>query len=730
MSGQTYFLNGNAVANGNNCYSLTPNQAWQNGTVWYAQQINLSEPFALEFYMNFGSADAAGADGMVFVLQTVGTSAIGDAGGGMGFQGFNPSFGIEFDTFENPDVGDLAADHVAFLRNGNVIHNNANNLAGPVQASSTSANVEDGQNHIVKISWTPATQTMQLSFDCVVRLTAQINLVNTIFAGNPNVYWGFTGATGGMFNQQSVCLGDYLINENNPDPICAGTSLQIAASGNPLGTFSWSPAAGLSNPNIQNPVASPSSTTTYTCTYTDLCDQQFISEVQVEVVDFPLIDAGADTSFCEGEAVQLNASSSDADIIISWSTPDGNILSGANVLNPTVNESGTYNLFVTSSVGGCSASDQLLVSEVANPVFEPVSPVFLCPEESVVLDAGPNWESVQWNTGEGSATISIFQPGSYSATVSLNGCESSASILVNEVDMPVIDLGPDFEICAGTAAIIDAGVQGIWNTGETSVSITISQAGNYSVLYELQGCTAGDEVIVSAIQPPVFDLGNSRSFCAGDTVFLEIPFEGIWSNGVTGTASFYTAPGIAGVTVVNDVCTVTDQVELILLPDPVLNLGDDVVYCLGAPVTLSALEEENDDYLWSTGEIDPFIDISEAGIYEVMVSNECGSVADSIEVAFEECNFYIYIPNSFTPNSDGINDYWFVYADNLVKFELMIYNRFGQMIYTSKDHTMPWTGDSGNGEHYAQDGVYVYQIKFESETGEAGEKRGTVTLIR
>ncbi|MFM1930831.1 MAG: hypothetical protein RL226_134, partial [Bacteroidota bacterium] len=81
---QTYFLNGTAFALGGDCYLLTPAIGNQNGAVWYANQIDLTEPFDLKFEMNFGIVDANGADGIMFVLQTVGTNALGQSGGGLG----------------------------------------------------------------------------------------------------------------------------------------------------------------------------------------------------------------------------------------------------------------------------------------------------------------------------------------------------------------------------------------------------------------------------------------------------------------------------------------------------------------------------------------------------------------------------------------------------------------------------------------------------------------------
>ena len=117
---QTYFLNGSAQSIGDDCYQLTQTSTNQNGTVWYGNQINLTEPFDLQFTMNFGTLDANGADGICFVLQTVGTAAIGQSGGGMGYLNFGTSLGIEFDTWQNAEYGDPTYDHIAIEKNGDI----------------------------------------------------------------------------------------------------------------------------------------------------------------------------------------------------------------------------------------------------------------------------------------------------------------------------------------------------------------------------------------------------------------------------------------------------------------------------------------------------------------------------------------------------------------------------------------------------------------------------------
>jgi gliding motility-associated-like protein len=90
----------------------------------------------------------------------------------------------------------------------------------------------------------------------------------------------------------------------------------------------------------------------------------------------------------------------------------------------------------------------------------------------------------------------------------------------------------------------------------------------------------------------------------------------------------------------------------------------------------------------------------------------------------------VYIPNSFTPDNDGINDVWKISTFNVFKFELTIFNRWGTVLFQSEDPQAVWTGDVNGGEHYAEDGAYQYLIKFETESGEAIKRTGAIFVTR
>ena len=74
----------------------------------------------------------------------------------------------------------------------------------------------------MRITWDPNTQIIAVYFDCELRLANQVDLVNTIFSGQEFVYWGFTGSTGGSFNNQSVCLAPNILATGPETWICQG----------------------------------------------------------------------------------------------------------------------------------------------------------------------------------------------------------------------------------------------------------------------------------------------------------------------------------------------------------------------------------------------------------------------------------------------------------------------------------------------------------------------------
>ncbi len=201
-----YTVNGNATKDNCHCYTLTPNNFSNSGSVWNNIKINLTQSFDFSFNINLG-CDDAGADGIVFVLQPISTS-VGTIGGGLGFEGVSPSVGITIDTWQNtePDSNDPPYDHMAIQLNGNINHLDlSSNIAGPVTALSGNDNIEDCRWHILRIQWDANAKKISAFIDGAFRLSVVKDFVTEVFGGNPLVFWGFTGSTGGARNLQQVC---------------------------------------------------------------------------------------------------------------------------------------------------------------------------------------------------------------------------------------------------------------------------------------------------------------------------------------------------------------------------------------------------------------------------------------------------------------------------------------------------------------------------------------------
>ncbi|WP_241483433.1 L-type lectin-domain containing protein, partial [Kordia zhangzhouensis] len=296
-------LLGDANDIGGDCFEITENINNQSGAVWSGSPINMLNDFVIEFRGFFGTNDANGADGITFILKNSSTPEIGNLGGGMGYEGINNSIAVEFDTWQNNDLSDPFFDHLAIVSEGDNNHTFATNLAGPVQASPTAVNVEDGVEHIIRIEWTAATTTLEVYFDCSLRLTYTGDVVNTIFSGVTDAYFGFTGSTGGAANLQRVCF-DYVSFANtlalSDQTICEGESVtSIDASITGATSYNWSPTANVSDPSLPNPVFSPTTTTTYTVDIANSCADIIQESFTINVNPLPVANSAADFSVCD-----------------------------------------------------------------------------------------------------------------------------------------------------------------------------------------------------------------------------------------------------------------------------------------------------------------------------------------------------------------------------------------------------------------------------------------------
>lgn len=535
---QSYFLNGSAQAVGDICYQLTAAVNTQNGTVWYAEPLDLTQPFDLQFTMNFGTNDANGADGMVFVLQTAGTDAIGESGGGIGFNGFDPSFGVEFDTWQNNKYGDPFGDHIGFVSNGSVSHTGPTAFGGPVLATANGSNIEDGVDHVVSIQWSPEESQVTVFFDCVERLSAEVDLIGSIFGGQTEVTFGFTGSTGGANNNQTVCLQDNIITTGPDVFLCPGDSTTLSVVGLPESSFMWTPATGLDDPTSPTPVCTPSETTTYVVTYDSYCDGTIEDSITVvvEPIEVTVTPEPPYVLNCNESSLDLAAVSNFAiGAGYVWSTDDGNITSIAGAF-ATVDAPGNYVVQATALSGGCSDSFVFAVDEDLSevPIELTATPnVLTCTDTVSVVSAATDvavdldWAgSADFEPVDG-LTVAVNGPGTVSASAihPTSGCASAQTLdILQDITTPVVNAGvADSLTCLSPTAVVSGiavsppGYTPLlaWSWDETTgpdmnpfdpFAPVVGGAGEYllTVTFAENGCVGSDVLSVfSAVPPPV-----------------------------------------------------------------------------------------------------------------------------------------------------------------------------------------------------------------------------------
>jgi len=208
-------LNGDAswinVA-GEQCIQLTDETNNLTACAWNGSQIDFAGDFTLTLDYYFGN-NIGGADGNTFTFQPSSSTVCGTGGGQLGAGGIPNALVVEFDTYDNDDpwhVYDMICDHIAVEIDGDM--QNAAPLCGPVCAKSGGGNIDDGGTYQVDIDWVSATNTLQVYFDGVLRLSCVNDFITNAFGGTSQVYWGATSATGGLNNQQYFCPSTIVVS--------------------------------------------------------------------------------------------------------------------------------------------------------------------------------------------------------------------------------------------------------------------------------------------------------------------------------------------------------------------------------------------------------------------------------------------------------------------------------------------------------------------------------------
>ncbi len=503
----------------------------------------------------------------------------------------------------------------------------------------------------------------------------------------------------------------------NPDTICAGGTTTLNSGAGSGLQYAWLP-------NGENTETITANTAGQYIVTVSAGSCSSSDTIQIYQYSHAPILLGNDTSVCPNASVILSPSGAPY-VSYSWS----NTLQTATI---TVTNAGNY--WVTVNDGNCDyVSDTLTVSnfQVSNPTA--YSDTNVCAGQPVALSGDAGYSNYTWNGTLSGQNITVTQTGNYSFTATdANGCSvQSNNVIVSNRPYPNANItATPPAICIGTGSSTlnagsEAGVTYTWAGNGTGNTIQVTQPGDYTVIADNNGCISFDTITIVASPVPVVSLPEFISTCCETVVLDPAPGQNYtysWNNQSTGSTLTVTTTNNGtdtySVTATNtDGCTAAAQtsVSIKCIDAAAFATPDTVLYGDSSVLSVTTAYAGTFTYNWVpvTGltnqtSSNPTATPSDITTYNVIVTDnefECIDTAQIIVYVVYPDN--IAVPNAFTPNRDGKNDYFYpvLLGSYQTVTEFRVYNRWGARIHNSTD---PWDGTIDSKEQPA--GTYIYYL--------------------
>ena len=641
---------------------LTNNVGTSSGGAFYSQPIDLSTCYQWNVDFYFRINDGNGADGIAFCFLDVPPTGF-VSGGGVGIPQTANGIKVVFDTYDNG----CGANPEIQIYNG-IGYNEC--AAGIVKVNNSGGNLNfirsNNYNHAI-INYNSGVITVSVNGTQYLSTNYTVSFVG---------YMGFTASTGGSNDRHSIKNAFIYADIATPDAgsdiaICSGSSGQIGATNNQNYLYSWSPAVGLNQTNISNP------TVTLTNTGTTNIIQNYI--VTTTLVSNP-------TSCPVTDEVTVTVKPDAASTINASVCQGGSYTVGGQVFSTA----GQHQVTVQAT-NGCDSI--ITLNLTVNPILSQTINETICQGGSYVF------------FGQ-----TLSNPGVYSQTVqSAAGCDSIVNL--NLIMNPVFSSTQNVAICPGESY--------------SFFGQTLTNSGNYSQsLQTANGCDS--TVYLNLTIKPTTSSAITHAMCQG----LSYNFNG---------QSISTAGSYSATLIGSNGCdsVVTLVMTIYSIPEAPSLINNSPLDCPGDLLNLAAAPVANGNFTW-TGP-NNFASLSQdtvfnafpinMGIYNATVTvNGCISPSATIPVTITNIfNFEDFIfPNVITPDNDGINDKLDIqsYFYTCYEFELFIYNRWGNLVFSHKFNENPFEGKTGDGTEL-NDGVYYYKLVYNE-----GSKSGYFHIVR
>lgn len=421
-----------------------------------------------------------------------------------------------------------------------------------------------------------------------------------------------------------------------------------------------------------------------------------------------------------------------------------------------------------------------IVLELAIQDIEPVEVeitggIMNCPGEDVILTANPSGGAApytfEWNTTENtqSITVSPNTTTTYSVIIE-DACLGDQATDSYEVVVPILpplvlnQTADITEICPYLPTTLESNAQGgsgtytyVWSTATdpnigTNATLDIIPATTttytITVTDNCGNVTSADIVYTITSPPLILDVSPGVEICPSDSTFIEVYPSGgfgqyfyLWPHSGETTQGVWVNPSVTTTyqVIVSDECQTftVDTVTTVTVVAPVADFTTtSTVFFNNLPITFENQSQNATSYIWDFGDGNgdtfphPSNTYLDPGFYNItLIAIDDKGCTDTIvkPINIEE-EWYIYIPNTFTPDGDRFNNDFHVSTVGVQSLQINIFNRWGEVIFTANDLNFIWDGTYLG--LYVPDGTYTYDVNFVTNSGRDRNLRGHVNVLK
>jgi gliding motility-associated-like protein len=783
---------------------LTQNVGTSSGGIFYSQPIDLSTCSQWTAEFDFRMFDGSAADGIAFCFLDV--PPIGFVnGGGVGIPGSANGIKVVFDTWDNG----CGANPEIQIYNG-IGYNEC--AAGIVKVTNTAGNL----NFLRSNSYNQAVINynngiISVSVNGILWLSTTYSVT---FVG----YMGFTASTGGANDRHSIknaiIYTEQAISDAGPvnGSTCSDVPLNIGVATNPLYSYSWSPAVGLSSTSASNPTLTLTNSTNSPITYIYTVSTTLLTnfgacpttdEISITINPIPTMTSPDLGATCSGTPLNFPLTSNVLSVNYSWLAATNANVTGASTIaaitNPTINntlinstlipQTVDYTVTPSSNPGACLGSPQTVsISVNPSPTMTSPSTEVICSGETLNFSLTSNlpstysWLAASSATIIGETTTPTVSPiinntlvnttttnqnviYTITPTTTADACVGQAQAVTVTVNAsPILTSPLNGVICSETPLnfpltsnipstfswvaatnpnINGASILPILSSTIDNTLINLSFVPQ-NVVYTVtsttlaDGCIGSEPVTITVNPKPVLLITPEQEMCSGKSVQISVSGATIYQWGISPVVSNSSSnqnlvsPSqtstyeVIGLNIYS--CSDTVESTVIVHPNPIADFSVDRTLLTSddPTITISNLSSGNVINFWDFGDDNQIINNSNTIDYsypfsegdyliELIVSSIYGCLDSTEKLIQIKGDDIYYVPNCFTPDGDEFNNSFlpiFTSGFDPANYELTIYNRWGEIIFVSKNHLKPWDGTYNN--KVCKEGLYTFTIKYKN----------------